>query len=93
MVCCCSTVCERKHLCANHIDSPIDESTDKITLVEDYWSFGSCSISSEGITNEDYWCGPMGDYKMFTPIKVELLEKQIATIKETIKELEKFNKE
>jgi hypothetical protein len=35
----------------------------------------------------------MGDYKRFTPIKVELLEKQIATIKETIKELEKFNKE
>ena len=88
MACCCSNICERRYLCANHIDSPIDENADKITIVEDYWSYGSCSISSNGITDEHYWCGPHGDYKMFTPIKVELLKKQIDVLNKTIKELE-----
>ncbi len=82
---CCSGQCERKHLCAHNTANPRE--TDGWENVEDYYWYGSGSISSEGCT-EHWWCGPHGNWGMFTPINVELLKKQRDRLNETIKELE-----
>ena len=88
---CCNGQCERRHLCANHINSPRE--TNAIETVEDLYWFGSSAISynlSTGTSKceEHYWCGPHGDWRMFEPINVELLKKQRDALDETIKELE-----
>ena len=82
---CCSSECERKHLCVHYVGNP--RGTDKIESVESYYWFGSGSISSEGCENH-WWCGPHGDWGMFTPIDVNLLKKQKDALDKTIKELE-----
>ena len=82
---CCSSQCERKHLCAHYIDNPRE--TYNGENIEDYYWFGSSSISSEGC-EENWWCGSHGDWRMFTPINVELLKKRRDALNETIKELE-----
>lgn len=82
---CCSSQCERRHLCAHYINNPRE--TNGYESVESYYWFGSGSISSEGY-EAHYWCGPHGDWRMFTPINVELLKKQRDALDKTIKELE-----
>ena len=82
---CCSSQCERRHLCAHYMGN-LSES-DRVESVESYYTFGSGSISSEGC-KAYYWCGPYGDWRMFTPINVEILKKQRDALNETIKELE-----
>lgn len=82
---CCSSRCERRHLCAHYTGNPRE--TDGLESVEDYYWYGSGSISSEGCT-EHWWCGPHGNWGMFTPANVELLKKQRDALNETIKELE-----
>ena len=82
---CCSSQCERKRLCAHYIGNPRE--SDRVESVESYYWFGSCSYSSKGC-EEHYWCGPHGDWGMFTPINVELLKKQRDALDKTIRELE-----
>lgn len=88
---CCSVECKRQHVCAQHINSPRE--TNAIETVEDLYWFGSVALScnlSTGTSDyeEHWWCGPHGDWRMFTPINVELLKKQRDALNETIKELE-----
>lgn len=83
---CCSLRCERWRKCANHTSNP--RGHDGIESVEDYYWFGSGSISSEGCT-EHWWCGPHGNWGMFSPIDVELLRKQRASLDKLIGELER----
>ena len=61
---CCSTKCEKQSECGLHCYNSFGTHQ-----VEDFSSYGSGSISSEGIT-ENWWCGSLGNYKMFTPIKL-----------------------
>lgn len=82
---CCSNRCERKLKCAHHMDNPRE--TNGWESVEDYYYYGSGSISSEGC-EEHWWCGPHGNWGMFTPIDVELLKKQRASLDKLISELE-----
>lgn len=49
----------------------------KIEACVDLAHTGSGSASSEGIINEDYTCGPNGDYKMFEPIDQVAVEQPI----------------
>ena len=82
---CCSNNCERKHLCAHHIDNPRD--TYGIETVIDYYYYSSGSISLKECP-DTWWCGPQGDWGMFVPIKPELIKNQIDKLKNTLKELE-----
>ena len=69
---CCSEKCKKKYECGlyyhNHFGEP--------DIVEDIASCGSGSISTEGIT-ENWWCGELGDYKMFRPIQFSEREFEI----------------
>jgi hypothetical protein len=87
---CCSNNCERKHLCANHIDNPRESYG--IETVIDYYYFGSGSISSKGCA-DTWWCGPHGNWEMFTPINPDLLRKQIDRLNDALKELEKLREQ
>jgi hypothetical protein len=87
---CCSSQCERKHLCAYYIDNPRE--TAGYESVESYYTFGSCSISSEGC-RETWACGPMGSWGMFRPINPDILRKQIDRLNNTIKELENLREQ
>lgn len=62
MTTCCSLQCEKKHDCAKHCFNNVGAYPS-----EDYSTFGSGSISNNGCTVE-YWCGELGNYKMFEPI-------------------------
>ena len=83
---CCSSICERRHKCANYIDNPRE--TPKWEHIEDYYWYGSASLSSKGC-EEYWWCGPRGGWGMFVPINVELLKKQRDALDKTIRELER----
>ena len=83
---CCSSQCKRARKCANYIGNPRE--TDRCENVEDYYWYGSGSISSEGCT-EHWWCGQHGNWGMFTPVDVELLKQQRDALDKTIKELER----
>lgn len=83
---CCSSICEIRHKCANYTGNPREAGY--IENVEDYYWYGSGSISSEGCT-ENWWCGPHGNWGMFTPINMELLKKQRDALDKRIKELER----
>lgn len=68
---CCSNQCERRHLCAHYIDNL--KQTDGWDTVEDYYWYGSASISSKGC--EEHWhCGPQGNWGKFAPINEESLD-------------------
>ena len=60
---CCSDTCEKKFECnrnsINHVG---------MHYVEDYSRFGSGTFTDTGCKIE-HWCGKLGDYKMFEPIK------------------------
>lgn len=62
---CCSFRCEKYSTCKRAFISG---------YTEDYYSFGSGSISDAGI-KEEYWCGPKGNYKMYIPINTPELGK------------------
>lgn len=83
---CCSNRCERRQKCAHYTGNP--RGTDGWESVEDYYYFGSASISSEGC-EENWWCGPHGNWGMFTPVDVNLLKEQRDALDKTIKELER----
>ena len=91
---CCSYDCEKYAGCAHAcINNP--GSTD---YVVDWARNGSCSIqyiNGQVVTNEDYDCGPIGKYAMYTPyVRLTIPEHyhQI-TIDEWIEEKEKQDKE
>ena len=71
---CCSDVCELRQKCAKHAIN-----NEGINYCEDFYSFGSGTISSDGCT-VDYWCGELGKHKMFEPVN--------RVSEETLKELE-----
>ena len=82
---CCSERCERRNKCAHYTGNP--SGTDGWESVEDYYYFGSSSISSEGC-EENWRCGPHGNWGMFTPVDVNLLKKRRDALDKMIKELE-----
>lgn len=63
MTTCCSLQCEKRHNCAKHCFNKVGTYPS-----EDYSTFGHGSISNEDCIVE-YWCGELGNYKMFEPIK------------------------
>lgn len=71
MTTCCSSQCEKRHDCVKHCFNNIGTYPS-----EDYFTFGYGSISSKGCTSE-YWCGELGDYKMFEPIEKIKIEEKI----------------
>ena len=62
---CCSNSCEKKSECNLYYINNFGI----IDQIEDFANCGSGSISSEGI-KEDYWCGKLGNYKMFRSIQI-----------------------
>lgn len=75
---CTGSGCDRAAKCGLYYRNPQPEHR-KYDNVEPLSEFGSGSLSSEGC-DITYWCGPLGDYKMFQPIseelKLEILQKQ-----------------
>lgn len=65
MTYCNSTQCEKRHLCAKH-GMNIKEDSDYFAI--DYSSYGSGKCTEQGC-EIDHWCGELGDYKRFEPIK------------------------
>lgn len=61
---CCSGTCEKRLECGKHYINIAEE-----CYVEDYSNFGSGTFTDDGY-KVDYWCGKLGDYKMFQPIKL-----------------------
>lgn len=60
---CCSDKCERRFKCAK-----ADINNEGIAACENFYSFGS-GIMTENGCEIDHWCGELGNYKMFEPIK------------------------
>ena len=60
---CCSIRCEKGITCKRRYVSG---------FCEDYYSFGSCSISAKEII-EHHWCGPLGNYAMYIPIDTSMI--------------------
>ena len=73
---CCSERCEKKNQCALYYRNPQPEYR-KYDNVEPLAEFGSGSMSLEGC-HVDYWCGPWGDYKMFSPIPNQVLYEMVS---------------
>lgn len=65
MTTCCSMQCKKRWSCAKHCFNNVGTYPS-----EDYSTFGHGSISSEGCKVE-YWCGELGNYKMFKPKAVD----------------------
>ena len=61
---CCSNDCKRIKECGLHYSNNFGTHQ-----VEDFSRCGSGSVTAKGIT-ENWWCGKLGDYKMFRPIKL-----------------------
>ena len=62
---CCSDKCERWFDCALH-----ETNNEGINYCEDFYNFGSGSISSEGCT-EHWWCSEKGNWGMFVQVEHE----------------------
>ena len=56
---CCSSTCKKRFECAIHYLN-----SEGVCIVEDYSNYGSGVISTKECKVE-YWCGELGDYKMF----------------------------
>lgn len=82
---CCSSECERKHLCAHYMGNPRE--TDGYESLVGWYTHGWVSYSDDECKKHND-CGPHGDWGMFRPINVELLKRQRDALNETIKELE-----
>lgn len=64
---CCSRTCEKRIECGrNEVNNAVGT-----YYVEDYSSFGAGKISNSGC-EIDYWCGKLGDYKMFEPVNKDI---------------------
>lgn len=61
--CCCSSHCKKYFDC-----QLADINNEGTNIVENYHEWGSGTFTDEGCVIEDY-CGELGDYKMFEPIK------------------------
>ena len=59
---CCSDSCKRRLECSKYCIN-----IDGECFVEDYANFGSGTFTDNGCEVE-YWCGELGDYKMFEQI-------------------------
>lgn len=60
---CCSDKCERRFECAR-----AGINNEGSHCVEDFSSFGSGIYADTGCEIE-YWCGKLGDYKIFEPVE------------------------
>lgn len=60
---CCSDKCEKQFECAKHAIN-----NEGINACEDFYSFGSGAFTDNDCKIE-YWCGKLGDYKMFEQIE------------------------
>lgn len=58
---CCSNRCKKISECGFHYSNSFG-----IHQVEDFSCYGSGGLLDEG----NWWCGELGDYKMFEPIKL-----------------------
>ena len=65
MTTCCSEKCDKRFDCAKHCFNKVG-----IYPSEDYSTFGSGTITPD-IQTVNYWCGSLGNYKMFEPIEKE----------------------
>ena len=64
---CTGGCCERRNECTRYyMNAPADG---QIHTLENLYSFGSCSIRSDGTSNNHYWCGFLGNWGMFVPIE------------------------
>lgn len=61
--CCCSTICEKQIQCAKHSINNVG-----MHYIEDFYSYGSHAETADGYVQEEYWCGKLGDYKMFESV-------------------------
>lgn len=61
---CCSNRCEKRFTCKRQYISG---------CCEDYYSFGSGGLNSDGKITETYWCGPLGNYNMYIPIDKSII--------------------
>lgn len=65
MLGCISETCKKHLNCKRYVlNLPYNE----YHTLEDLSSFGSGKCSSEGCS-VDYWCGQLGDYKMYLEVK------------------------
>ena len=64
---CCSDKCKKRFECAK-----ADINNKGMHCVEDYYSFGSGTMTENGCEIE-HWCGEMGNYKMFEPIEPTII--------------------
>lgn len=62
---CCSNQCERQFDCSLH-----SINNEGINYCEDFYNFGSGSISSEDCT-EHWWCSEKGNWGMFVQVEHE----------------------
>ena len=60
---CCSLKCKKRFDCAKHCFNKVGTYPS-----EDYSTFGSGTITPD-ICTVNYWCGELGNYKMFEPIE------------------------
>lgn len=61
--CCCSSHCKKYFDC-----QLADINNEGINIVNNYHEWGSGTFTDEGCVIE-HWCGELGNYKMFEPIK------------------------
>ena len=61
---CCSIDCDKRSEYGIHCSNSFGTHQ-----IEDLSSFGSGTISDKGAV-VDYWCGSMGNYEMFQPIRL-----------------------
>ena len=57
---CCSIRCEKRHNCSLHYLNSFGT-----YQIEDFSTFGSGGIGDVGT----WWCGSLGNYKMYKPVK------------------------
>lgn len=69
MTTCCSEKCDKRFDCAKHCFNKVGTYPS-----EDYSTFGSGTITPD-ICTVNYWCGSLGNYKMFEPIEKKEEEK------------------
>lgn len=59
---CCSDACDKRIECGRHMMNNMGTH-----YVENFYSFGSARYT-DGSCEIEYWCGELGDYKMFETI-------------------------
>ena len=72
--CCCSSHCKKYFDC-----QLADINNEGMNIVENYHEWGSGTFTDEGCVIEHY-CGELGDYKMFEPVKKRGLRSSVLII-------------